>query len=149
MRNIMVAIKPKWCELIFSGEKTCEIRKTLPNEPFKAFVYVTRAKPGWVRMDNVQLSGRVVGEFVCRAFNRFYWREMSPFASDIRKKAVLTISDLRKYAKDDEMLYAWHISDVVLYDQPIDIENFFTNNGNIMKRPPQSWQYVFPRCYEV
>ena len=36
MKAVLMSIKPKWCEKIFSGEKTIEVRKTAPKEtPFK------------------------------------------------------------------------------------------------------------------
>ena len=148
MRSIMVSIKPKWCELIFAGEKAREVRKTLPNEPFRAYIYATKSNPQWIRFcadGAIQLSGKVVGEFVCYEFDRFFWREMSEFAGDVRKKAKLTVNDLRKYAGDHEALYAWHISELKEYNEPFDISDFLNNNGDIMTRPPQSWQYVIPR----
>ena len=30
MKAILISIKPKWCEKIFNGEKTVEVRKTAP-----------------------------------------------------------------------------------------------------------------------
>ncbi len=41
-----MSIKPKWCKLIASGEKTIEVRKTKPklNTPFKCYIYCTKAK---------------------------------------------------------------------------------------------------------
>lgn len=149
MRSIMISIQPKWCDLIFRREKTREVRKTLPDtgEPFKAYIYATRARPNWVRMDNTQLSGMVVGEFVCYEFDRFFWLEMSDFARDIRKKAMLTVKDLKKYAGNNDMLYAWHISELKEYDEPMEIWDFLDNKGNVMTRAPQSWQYVTPRYF--
>lgn len=150
MRSIMVAIKPQWCELIFAGKKTREVRKTLPNigEPFRAYIYATKSNPPWIRFcaeGAIQLSGAVVGEFVCNEFDRFFYMEMSTFAREIRRKAMLTVKDLRKYAGDFEMLYAWHISELKEYNEPLDVGDFLNNNGDIMKRPPQSWQYVIPK----
>ena len=45
---IIASIKPVWCEKIFSGEKTLEIRKSapikyLPCEKIVVFVYETKA----------------------------------------------------------------------------------------------------------
>ena len=39
----MISIRPKWCELIASGKKTIEIRKTRPKleTPFKCYIYCT------------------------------------------------------------------------------------------------------------
>lgn len=40
---VMLSIKPKWCELIASDDKTIEIRKTRPKiePPFKCYIYCT------------------------------------------------------------------------------------------------------------
>ena len=44
MKTILMSIQPKWCEKIFNGEKTIEVRKTAPKEvPFKVVVYCTKA----------------------------------------------------------------------------------------------------------
>ncbi len=29
-KSVLISIKPKWCELIASGKKTVEVRKTKP-----------------------------------------------------------------------------------------------------------------------
>ena len=45
MKEILMSIKPKWCEKIFIGEKTVEVRKTAPKEtPFKVYVYCTKER---------------------------------------------------------------------------------------------------------
>lgn len=45
-KAIMISIQPKWCELIASGEKTIEVRKTRPKlpTPFKCYIYCTKSK---------------------------------------------------------------------------------------------------------
>ena len=46
MKAILMSIHPKWCEKIFSGEKTIEVRKTAPKleTPFKVYVYCTKKR---------------------------------------------------------------------------------------------------------
>lgn len=41
---VMLSIKPKYCELIASGKKTIEVRKTKPKleTPFKCYIYCTK-----------------------------------------------------------------------------------------------------------
>lgn len=43
MKAVMLSIQPKWCELIASGKKTIEVRKTRPKlqTPFKCYIYAT------------------------------------------------------------------------------------------------------------
>lgn len=51
MKSVMLSIKPKYCELIASGKKTIEVRKTRPkiDTPFKCYIYCTigKRKPNW------------------------------------------------------------------------------------------------------
>ena len=44
-KSVLISIRPKWCELIASGEKTIEVRKTRPKleTPFKCYIYCTQA----------------------------------------------------------------------------------------------------------
>lgn len=46
MKSVMISIQPKWCELIASGKKTVEVRKTKPKieTPFKVYIYVTKPR---------------------------------------------------------------------------------------------------------
>lgn len=45
-QEIMLPVRPKWCELIASGKRTIEPRKTKPNcdVPFKVYIYCTQAR---------------------------------------------------------------------------------------------------------
>lgn len=46
MKAVLLSVKPKWCELIASGKKTIEVRKTAPKleTPFKVYVYCTKER---------------------------------------------------------------------------------------------------------
>lgn len=43
-KAVLISIQPKWCELIASGKKTVEVRKTKPklDAPFKCYIYCTK-----------------------------------------------------------------------------------------------------------
>ena len=45
-KAVLISIQPNWCELIASGKKTVEVRKTKPklDTPFKCYIYCTKAK---------------------------------------------------------------------------------------------------------
>ena len=68
MKSVLISIKPKWCELIAGGKKTIEVRKTKPkiDTPFKCYIYCTKDKS-----KNLQLQGKVIGEFVCDKITEF------------------------------------------------------------------------------
>lgn len=44
MKEVLISIQPKWCELIANGTKTVEVRKTKPKleTPFKCYIYCTK-----------------------------------------------------------------------------------------------------------
>lgn len=46
MKAVLISIRPKWCELIASGKKTIEVRKTRPKieTPVKCYIYCTVGK---------------------------------------------------------------------------------------------------------
>ena len=47
MKAVLISIHPKWCEKIFNGSKSIEVRKSRPSldMPFKVYVYMTKPKP--------------------------------------------------------------------------------------------------------
>ena len=49
MKAIMISIKPQWIEKILNGEKTIEIRKTMPKceLPCKVYIYCTKPRKWW------------------------------------------------------------------------------------------------------
>lgn len=133
--SIMISIRPEWCKLISEGQKTVEVRKTAPRLelPFKCYIYESRDRKA------------VVGEFVCdfiRIIKPPYFLNVSGTG--------LTSYQIKKYA-GSSMLYGWHISDLVVYEEPRNISDFFVERSTTydcpalvrMKRPPQSWCYVF------
>ena len=46
MKAVMLSLRPQWCEKIFNGSKTIEVRKTRPliDMPFKVYVYCMKQK---------------------------------------------------------------------------------------------------------
>lgn len=49
MKKVLISIKPRWCEMIFNGKKTIEVRRTRPKlePPFEVLVYCTMPKERW------------------------------------------------------------------------------------------------------
>lgn len=97
-QSVLISIRPKWCELIASGKKTIEVRKTRPKlePPFKCYIYCTKSTDhprGWLgcydhdmhkfglistlnieagkHMNIEVVSGKVIGEFVCDEIVRY------------------------------------------------------------------------------
>lgn len=160
MKSVLISIQPKWCELIASGKKTVEVRKTKPNlaTPFKCYIYQTRKT--WVYNIYSRIAdwqGKVIGEFVCDTIITD-----KTFGHDALFKAAACMSDaeIAAYCVNPKM-YGWHISDLVIYDEPRDLKNYqqcfkcefrqscvegaecYDAEGwYALSRPPQSWCYV-------
>lgn len=125
MKAILLSIKPKYCELIASGLKTVEIRKTRPkiDTPFKVYIYCTKERvPGEILLHNgevfgqnkgfrqngdIPLAGKVIGEFICD--------EIEDFSN---------YSVIAQYLKNRKSGYGWHISDLKIYDEPKELNKF-------------------------
>ena len=73
MKAILMSIHPQWCELIVSGKKMMELRKTVPKEvPFKVYIY--QIQKHWIYKLLPWLKERrqkVIGEFICDKVDKF------------------------------------------------------------------------------
>ena len=199
MKSVLISIQPKWCELIASGKKTVEVRKTAPKlePPFKCYIYCTNKKPylvwgdvfrggsfenefthlsGYNRKAAEEIwdvfNGKVMGEFICNRCEDFttnYYTMDRPQTLRIARAACLGLHELTEYEGNALCLYGWHISDLVIYDEPKALSEFkkpcdnscdncemldvqeigaYENTREIktclnrITRPPQSWCYV-------
>lgn len=61
MKEVLISIRPEWCELIASGKKTVEVRKTRPKfeTPFKCYIYCTR-KSVPIRDTKYKVDGKFI-----------------------------------------------------------------------------------------
>ena len=184
-KAVMISIRQKWCEMIVSRKKTVEVRKTRPRlePPFRCYIYCTQPKhlyDDFISVDTEDGTvgffggGKVIGEFVCDdiryadAFN-FVVKEDGEKALE---GSCIDKADLFEYLGWENGMprakctpfYRWHISNLIIYDQPRKIGEFrrichndlycescamyYTHNGNCdnyslqVRRPPQSWCYV-------
>lgn len=139
MKSVLISIQPNWCELITSGKKTVEVRKTKPKleTPFKVYIYCTKDNAFAEKTlrgfdDNGKAiyykanKGKVIGEFVCDRIDYIGWIS-NPTKLDWKnhynKDSCLTNSQLYDYSNGD-CYYEWHISDLVIYDKPRELREF-------------------------
>lgn len=149
-KSVLLSIKPKYCELIASGKKTIEIRKNRPKtkEPFKCYIYCTKEKS----MDDVlwtgdlrnvgifakRANGKVIGEFACK--NITSYRICMGIPNDLIIEGVIAPDEIWEYSnKGCKDLFAWHISDLVIYNKPKELDALYHFDKY---KPPQSWCYV-------
>ena len=186
MKSVLISIQPKWCELIASGKKTVEVRKTRPKieTPFKVYVYCTANKQGAKDLLEIhstegkiqKANCKVIGEFVC---NRFTYIEAGYDTNGskhlyntafIEHRMCIHDNELHEYlykSRENSGGWAWHISDLVIYDEPKELSEFWKADkcpyaskdgctykyhcfrsgkvkrcGETLTRPFQSWGYV-------
>ena len=189
-KAVLISIRPKWVEKIANGEKTIEIRKNRPKlaTPFKCYIYCSAGGDKlWIRdaawrerwmggpisfLVNAKKcggmnigNGKVIGEFTCDAIIRVnicgFWGDSGKQLDNRLKETCLTSKEFLDYF-GEKVGHGWHISDLLIYDQPRELSEFqratdpcdFCHaeytwkctdckkfGGNI-KRPPQSWCYV-------
>ena len=174
-KAILMSINPEWLIKIIKGEKTLEIRKTMPKikTPFKVYLYCTKnGDLSGLSTEDQKLiegyKGKVVAEFVCDEISVV---ECSSEAyKRYAKESCLTQDDFIAYCNGQD-LYAWHITDLVVYNKPKDLSDFYrkcetlscdyckylkyqsvnsdemdydcsVNETISITRPPQSWCYV-------
>ena len=181
MKSILLSIKPKYVELIASGQKTIEVRKSVPklDRPFKCYIYCTKSLPLLFASDSLvnddfppMCNGKVIGEFVCDRIDEFHEWQLTPSKEFYEvekqnldlflKESCLSYKQACEYRKNlpyYKPLYAWHISNLKIYDKPKELSEFWyikcTNKRNgcigcevkpncikTVTRPPQSWCYM-------
>lgn len=169
-KAVLISICKKRCEKIIRGEKTIEVRKTLPkmDTPFKCYIYCTAGRPdlnipisqerlmrdyletGSMKSMNCPLgNGKVIGEFTCNRVTNLFSNSRFWLDEDDVLHTCLSAAEMRKYANGAHGLYGWHISDLRVYDHPRDLWEFtglretkFGLAPGPITRPPQSWRYV-------
>lgn len=128
---VMISIRPKWCDLIASGKKTIEVRKTRPKleTPFKCYIYCTKNKNSLPNAAEMYIhgSGKVIGEFICDKIITVDCDSVEPFDREteeyIGKETCLTAEQIRIYGHC-RCVKGWHISDLKIYDKPKNLSDF-------------------------
>lgn len=161
MKAVLLSIQPKWCELIRTllgyenrrplYKKRLDLRKSAPKKPpFRAYIYETqgRTETPWIDEDGHEIfkgRGQVIGEFICDYVVRHCEMANADLAEEM---SCVPREDILKYSNGKEV-FGWHISDLVIYDQPKELREFeglrktkFGYEPIKITRPPQSWCYV-------
>ena len=124
--------------------------------PFKCYIYCTKAKgrliailkdgdenygeiyhgkPVFIKQDDGSVCDmwgnrqKVIGEFTCdRIFpiNVFDNGSIQNWLFEHMERSCLTYEELAGYIGNGETGYGWHISDLVIYDTPKELTEFYT-----------------------
>jgi hypothetical protein len=145
--------------------------KSVENAKLFGFNTAKGINKGFAEKEDIQLKGKVIGEFVCDEISSQY-TQYGVYLIDYQTTSGLTAQEVCEYG-NGKMVYFWKISDFVIYEQPKKLSEFFvycgenpkcdgceahyysnTESGKEdyccsvidghrpLKRPPQSWCYV-------
>lgn len=149
MEAVMKSVSPRICEKVANGDCTILVSKTAPKceESFKCYIYCTSAKPYLYKeanppfelffdselykgkgYDDRLFSGKVVGEFVCDRIDEIYQCN----SGWVKENACISKDEFFDYLGIprgthfgyDKKAYAWHISDLKIYDKPKELSEF-------------------------
>ena len=146
-KAVLISVQPQWCQLIASGKKTIEVRKTRPKlgTPFKCYIYCTYGEGLMEYKDEVLpnvligcrvsankiygncCNGKVIGEFICDSIRSEY--EVADGLVDVvlEMQSCVDCSALIEYSGGKE-LYSWNISNLKIYDEPKELSEFKKHN---------------------
>lgn len=139
-KSILQSINPQYCELIASGKKTIEVRKTKPKIPTPFKVYIYQTKHSWIYNIYSKIAdwqGKVIGEYICNETTKY------PYGPYNDGEHLLPFGDLEKTCLDGIELYnylstvdgcGWHISDLKIYDKPKDLNEFYVVDNEAVKQ---------------
>ena len=125
LMNIILSIKPKWAEKIYSGEKTIEWRKSISRKNGQITVFIYETAP----------VKKITGFFT---LGEAYYKIFGPLKdrSEIIVKGCVPSKELKKYKGKSKCLYGWDVINPHKFETPKTLEEFS------LKRPPQSWCYT-------
>ena len=147
MKSILISIKPKYVAKILNGEKTIEIRKTMPqcDLPIDVYIYCTKDKEHLYRhFDNKFMvlrkynklcshNGKVVAKFTLNKVEKIelntYFKKNQPYETDtlcerfIQLNGCLTGEEYINYSKGKPTC-GWVIDDLVIFDKPKELSKF-------------------------
>ena len=175
MKAILMSIQPKWCELIASGKKTIELRKTAPKEvPFKVYIYQTKKR--WIYKILPWLKEKqtkIIGEFICDSVEEYEANDRGWYIYP-QDEVYMWTDEIAGYG-NGKTLYGLHISKLKIYNEPKELMEFvkpcnwhydcctckraiyeltkaearlFYGCDREHTHPPQSWCYVEDTIYE-
>lgn len=177
MKNILLSVRPKWCEKICCEigkdknskpiyEKRIEVRKSKPSEvPFKCYIYCTKDRRNllpiehgkvlqkvnfWENTDAYYGFGKVIGEFICNKVDEYTFShyEAEYRVTHVEQKAMcLNQPELIRYGKG-KTLYGWHISELKIYEKPKELSELWGRKNCLAAHTVECWN-CFAACREI
>ncbi len=190
-KSVIRSAKPYWIYLILTGKKKVEVGKNFPkskdwnkivemycSKDMRSFNRIPEKDREWMR----KYLGKVACQFVCDRIDWLHLEDLTIYEDAERalKGTCFTKIDIMQYLNytkgtdicddyDKWNFYGWHISDLVIYDEPRELGEFkipcprmnaingdcnfckhfeisrygkMTKCNASLNRPPQSWYYI-------
>lgn len=153
MKSVIKSAKPYWIYLILTGKKTVEVSKNFPkfkywnkivemycSKDMRSFNRIPEKDREWMR----KYLGKIACRFVCDEIATLKsdddWNAEPPQKVYVFDKmpsnyvlldfdTCLTNRELLSYGKG-KPLYGWHISDLVIYDTPRELGEFWVRSNH-------------------
>jgi predicted transcriptional regulator len=121
--NVLLSIKPRFAEGIFSGDKKFEFRKKIfaRHDIEKVFVYASSP------------TKSVIGEF---EIDRIIHKELNALWAETKNMSGISEESFFKYFEQNLKGYAIKIKNQKKYVDPLSLNSFFVST------PPQSYRYI-------
>lgn len=129
---VLMSIKSKWLEMIVSGAKTAEVRKSSPRKYWDEFSGELSFNPTVLFYETspvcaVAYAARITScDFV----------PTRRYDVKCESETRVTKEEFAKYAGNLYGAYLWRISDVFMLDKPLTLAEIG------IRRAPQSWVYM-------
>ena len=160
MDNYILSVRPEWLAKILNREKTIELRKTAPQTPCVMLLYCTKLPNvlidfkeyvtetnhtryilcDYLKKHSKQINGKIVGKFTLKnvetVSERWTGNEYIFDDEKTLNMACISACELEQYQTKRNPIFAWHISDLVIFDEPKELAEFG------VKRAPQSYMKV-------
>ena len=158
MKALLISINPEHALNILKGDKTRELRKSVPKD-FVGWVYgyVTKGKPYITMQSKTQFTLRNDNGYT-NVINatipfRFWFEEYeevlvqhhidSEQIERVLKQACIEHDDLDNYVGNKETIYAWHIKKLEIFDKPMGLGEFYTPNKDVENVGAFGWAFDY------
>lgn len=170
MTSILLSVRPEYALNILNGNKTLELRKTIPHG-FVGWVYVYVTKSGKQLYDfgktinkgtiwqaqvvkKELLNGTIPMRFWFDEYKYLNWLDFilgyMPTQCTLQK-LCLTEAELDAYGNHKD-LYAWHIKKLEIFDKPMELKDFTTihiPDDAIIEREENGEEYFYRKGMQL
>ena len=173
MNKILISIRPEWIRKILNGEKTAEIRLSVPKCEFPCEVFICVTKEGeqmytittLENNHNYLLNGKVVAKFIMNEYKFISLNDieilkaLSEHSRNVKLnfnekyRTCVSMREVFEYSNNRE-LYFWLIDSLEVFDKPRELDNFYKNKTMTKEEYLSSIEYendypeFIPECVD-